>query len=131
MFAIWKHYFLQLRNTDTEFASLIDCSIKTANELGVAPNFPPVQQIRLRRKATQFNYEATDEPITDPRQKFKIEFHYYLLDIAINSLEERFDQLAELPNKGCTNRSFSYLKKIAELISTNFTFIFYIFSEIS
>ncbi|XP_049845254.1 uncharacterized protein LOC126297983 [Schistocerca gregaria] len=34
-----------------------------------------------------------DETIDDPTKRNKIEFYYYLLDIVITSLEERFSQL--------------------------------------
>lgn len=43
-----------------------------------------------------FSYEADDEPIRDPEEKFRIDFFNTLLDQAIMSLNERFEQLKNL-----------------------------------
>ena len=50
---------------------------------------------RIRRKKRQFDYEAPDEVIQDPEEKFKVEFYYAVLDKAKNSIEERFQQLEQ------------------------------------
>ena len=53
------------------------------------------EQVRKRRTKKQFEYEAQEEAPQDPKQKFKISFYYVVLDIAIQSVEERFQQLQQ------------------------------------
>lgn len=64
-----------------------------AVQMNISPEFPPVSQFRLRKR-TDFSNQCADEPIRDAKQKFKIEFFNYIIDVALNSLEERFNQLS-------------------------------------
>jgi len=76
-----------------------------ATQMNVSPEFSPVSQFRLRKRK-QFSDECQDEPITDARQKFKVKFFNYIIDVALNSLEERFDQL------NCHSHAFKFLYDI-------------------
>lgn len=76
-----------------------------ATQMNVSPEFPPVSQFSLRKR-TQFSNECQDESITDARQKFKVEFFNYIIDVALNSLEERFNQL------NCHSHAFKFLYNI-------------------
>lgn len=49
----------------------------------------------LRRRTTQFSYESRDEPIHNTEQSFKINFFNRILDTALQSINDRFSQLAE------------------------------------
>ncbi|KAF8791034.1 Protein canopy like protein [Argiope bruennichi] len=69
-----------------EYASIV------ADDLGVDTDFPQSQN-RLKKKL--FQDEQTDEPISNPRQKFEVEFYNIILDTAISSITERFSQLKE------------------------------------
>jgi len=61
--------------------------------------------IRPRKKKTVFfSYEQPDEPIISLKTKFKVELYFYILDVALNSLEERFEQL----HNNCNNLKFLY-----------------------
>ncbi|KAK4875170.1 hypothetical protein RN001_011592 [Aquatica leii] len=62
-----------------------------------AREFPAETEVRARRKKRQFDYDIADEPLTGEK-KFKINFINYILDITLNSLNERFT-LLETHNK--------------------------------
>ncbi|CAF2032918.1 unnamed protein product [Rotaria magnacalcarata] len=42
-----------------------------------------------------FVYEASDETIQDPKQSFKINFYFAVLDTTLNSIKERFTPLKQ------------------------------------
>lgn len=84
-----KNFVETFRHTGFESAFLTAKEI--AEKLEVEPVF--VQSTRVRRKKALFSYEGKDEPIIDPKEKFKIEFFYALVDTTIISLDERFCQL--------------------------------------
>ncbi|XP_065684395.1 uncharacterized protein LOC136096748 [Hydra vulgaris] len=69
---------------------LVDAA-KIAKDLEIPPTFEA--EPRLRRRKKQFAYEAEDEPVQDPKQNFKVNFFFAILDTAIRSVEERFEQM--------------------------------------
>ncbi|KAF0769725.1 Uncharacterized protein FWK35_00022169 [Aphis craccivora] len=76
-----------------------------ALELDIEASFMQQTSIRPRKKKTVFfSYEQPDEPIINLKTKFKVELYFYILDVALNSLEERFDQL----HNHCDNFKFLY-----------------------
>nr|XP_032522976.1 uncharacterized protein LOC116774368 [Danaus plexippus plexippus] len=64
-----------------------------AKELQVNPEFKPAK--RLRRIKRQAGEIATDEPIESPEKRFEVEFFNKLLDVALMSIKERFQQLKD------------------------------------
>ncbi|KAJ7335609.1 hypothetical protein JRQ81_013550 [Phrynocephalus forsythii] len=68
-------------------------AIEITKKLEIPPNFET--EVRKRRGGKQFEYEAQEEAPHDPKQKFKISFYYTVLDMAIESVEERFQQLQQ------------------------------------
>ena len=60
-----------------------------AEELGIVPKF---KATRTRRKKAHFG-EAQDETITDPQELFRVDYFNVILDRAIASMDERFQQL--------------------------------------
>lgn len=64
-----------------------------AKELQVNPEFKPAK--RLRRIKRQAGEIATDEPIESPEKKIEVEFFNKLLDVALMSIKERFQQLKD------------------------------------
>lgn len=79
-------YFTQVLEDAKALASEIDCEVL---------DFENVPKPRARSKKKQFGYECGDEPIIEPRQKYKIEVFFHIIDTAINSLELRFSQITE------------------------------------
>lgn len=49
--------------------------------------------MRRRKTKRQFSYEAMDESVSDPYDKYKVDFFNVLMDQCIMSLNERFCQL--------------------------------------
>ena len=49
--------------------------------------------VRRRRVRKQFLYECEDQPIEDPAQNFRVFFFLVVIDKAVMSLNERFEQL--------------------------------------
>ncbi|XP_004207829.3 zinc finger MYM-type protein 1-like [Hydra vulgaris] len=75
--------YIQMKIAAKEIAENLECSTE----------FPDDTEVRPRRKKRQFDYEkAVDEPLIEEK-KFKINFFNYILDITLNSLNERFTLL--------------------------------------
>nr|CAI5822002.1 unnamed protein product [Callosobruchus analis] len=69
-------------------------------DLDIPATFDQISTVtRFRKKKRQFSYEGKDEPIEDPKQRFKITFYLPILDTAISSVKERFNQLQEINSK--------------------------------
>lgn len=68
-----------------------------------------MKQLFVQEKKKQFDYEGSDEPVASGITSFKVNFFYVVLDIAIESLEERFEQL------GNHNQNFGFLYDIHNL----------------
>ncbi|KAM9460498.1 zinc finger MYM-type protein 1-like [Salvelinus alpinus] len=61
----------------------------------IEPCFPVQPTVRPRKKISLFGYEGKDESVTDPQQKFKVNFFNQILDSTIQSVNKRFTQLEE------------------------------------
>ena len=73
--------------SDTGFEHVLIDAAEIAKELETEAIFDP-DEYRRRRHKRQYEYEAQDE--APQNQKFKVEFYYIILDMAIQSIEERF-----------------------------------------
>lgn len=100
-----KAFLVELR-TNEKFILFVQKAKLIAASLGVSNDFP-ADSTRIRRKKMHFSYEGADEPILDPTEKFKIEFYFKILDQAISSISERFEQIRE------HNNIFLFLYNIA------------------
>lgn len=103
-----KHFLMRYRS-DEGFENTLKSAKLLANELGIEDSFPSIDQSRIRRTNTQFNYESCDDPIIDSKQRFKVNFFNAILDRAIQSINERFLQLSEHANL------FSFLYDISKI----------------
>ena len=56
--------------------------------------FPAATSLRRRKVRKQLDYESTDESLTDPKEKYRVEFFNVLLDQAVMWLTARFEQMA-------------------------------------
>ncbi|XP_068217649.1 uncharacterized protein [Palaemon carinicauda] len=90
-----KHNSVQQRVLDMNlrafFKVLVDAT-EVAQDLEIEPQFEK-EQSGKRQKKRLFDYEAHEESLEDPSQKFKVEFYYSILEMAIQSVEEKFYQL--------------------------------------
>ncbi|KAL4127173.1 hypothetical protein QTP88_011371 [Uroleucon formosanum] len=80
-----------------------------ANALIIEDSFPFIDQSRITRTNTQFNYESRDDSIIDSKQRFKVNFFNAILDEVIQSINGRFLQLSEHANL------FSFLYDISKI----------------
>lgn len=86
----------QRTDNDNSFEKIVLEATKLASEIDVEPIFEyTIGRITARRVKRQFDYENADDPIIDPKVHFKVNFYNNILDIAINSINDRFEQLKE------------------------------------
>jgi hypothetical protein len=86
----------------------ISAAMELANELQAEPEFQSVK--RVRHVEPHFGNEAHDEPVMASENKFEIEFYKTLLDTALMSVKERFEQLHQHAETCC------FLYRICELL---------------
>jgi len=79
--------FKQIQEELTEFKKKIKLNTTTIK--------PLTNPTRLRRVPKNFDEEATDEPITDLVQKFKVDTLYRAIDVTLTQLKERFGGVSE------------------------------------
>lgn len=98
-----KRHFENLRRSEApEDGSAVPYDIYVAqamdlaNEMEVPDEFPAPEQVRTRRVPQNSQCEARDDPIRDPADRFRSQFYYYILDISISALGERFDALRDV-----------------------------------
>lgn len=63
-----------------------------AEQVGVAPEFAKICQRKVPR---QCSYESQDNCTINPRENFKTNFYFRIVDTTKNSTKERFDLLKE------------------------------------
>ena len=81
---------------DNGLASALIAAKELADELQMAEadkTFKQECSMRRRKTKRQFSYEAMDESVSDPYDKYKVDFFNVLMDQCIMSLNERFCQL--------------------------------------
>lgn len=100
--------FLKLLRSDSGFDEVVADATILADDLDAELSFPPATSIRARRKRAMQN-ESRDEPIQDPKNRFKVECFFLILDQAITSVEERFNQLQNHADR------FKFLYNIGDL----------------
>jgi len=101
------------KRSDEEFEDFVARAKELAEMIEVDEDFPNPVKIRPRKKTKQFNYEHRDETISDPKKNFKINFYFCILDIAISSLNERFELLKQ------HNETFYFLRHSLSLKEMN------------
>ncbi|XP_065654528.1 zinc finger MYM-type protein 1-like [Hydra vulgaris] len=87
--------FLVNRKNEMEFKKILVDAVEIAVSLEIPALFEP-EPTRIRRKNKQFTYEGDDEPIQDPKENFKKNFYFAILDTAIQSVEERFTHIQKI-----------------------------------
>ncbi|XP_065680500.1 zinc finger MYM-type protein 1-like [Hydra vulgaris] len=106
---ITKNKLVKMRN-DEGFQRIIVDAAEIAKELETVTNFEE-KHVGRRRKKRQFDYETQDEALQDPKEKFKVEFYFKILDTAIQSIAERFEQMRQY------NIMFGFLHDIYSISS--------------
>jgi hypothetical protein len=107
----------ELRSEES-FEKMIIDSTALATAMGVESVFENSRgRIKPRHIRKHFDYEHNNESVIDPKQQFKINsLNYFTLNVAINSVNDSFEQIKEHNN----NLSFFYnLKKLKNLTHEN------------
>ncbi|XP_063775718.1 uncharacterized protein LOC134911440 [Pseudophryne corroboree] len=90
------------------FENAISSAKELAKVLEGVPEFQATKRIRYVKR--HFDYESRDDQIaTTPKKQFEVEFFITLLDVAIMSVRERFQQLNQHAE------TWGFLYKITEL----------------
>lgn len=101
--------FLGSMRTENGLSSVITDAKELADKLEISPEFTDEVLVRPRKMKRQFSYEGKDEPVKSGRESFKVNFFFMVLDTAINSLGERFEQMED------HSKHFQFLYDINEL----------------
>ncbi|KAK4883084.1 hypothetical protein RN001_006403 [Aquatica leii] len=83
-------YFNSVRN-ESVFENFISIAKEISESNECSTEFPQIYSIRPRKIKRQFDYEHSDETVTDPKQKFKVNFYYVIMYTVLNFIDERFD----------------------------------------
>ncbi|XP_063788817.1 uncharacterized protein LOC134944173 [Pseudophryne corroboree] len=89
-----KKFFADCRS-DEGFGKVLEEAGELAEALGIPAQFE-ADPVRISRKRKQFIYEAEDAPIQNPKEKFKVNLYFAVLDTAMQSVEERFTQIHQI-----------------------------------
>ncbi|EZA55153.1 Zinc finger MYM-type protein [Ooceraea biroi] len=100
--------FLKEIRSANEFEIILNDAQEIAIEMDCEPTFLNDTIVRRRKKKRMFDYESNDDNISDPKTKYKINFSYTIIDIAISKIEERFEQIKNF------NDLFWFLNNIKE-----------------
>jgi len=101
--------YLVLQRTDDSFKIFVDSATSLGTELDIDPELPT---LRLRKKVRLFEYEGSDEPVSNFNQHFKTAFYFAILDHAISSVDERFTLLSECHSIFCFLYEFYTISKV-------------------
>ena len=99
--------YLNDMRTDEKFSEYINTAETIGLELDIPSQFPHQSSLRSRRRKRIYTDECP-ETILDPKQSFRINFYYKILDQAISSISEIFEQLQN------HNNLFFFLHNISE-----------------
>nr|CAH7759975.1 unnamed protein product [Callosobruchus chinensis] len=92
--------YLEKSRSGEGFEKMLVDAREVAEDLDIPATFDQISTVtRFRKKKRQFSYEGRDEPIEDPKQRFEVTFYFPILDTAISSVKERFNQLQEINSK--------------------------------
>lgn len=86
-------FFKNYRNEG--YAISIDNAKAIALDMEVEPIFPKKRQVTRKKQFDEINCE---DELLSPEESFRIEYFIYIVDVAIASLESRFEQLTNFEN---------------------------------
>jgi hypothetical protein len=92
------------------FETAITTAKEIARELETEPVF---KETRVRKRKKQFTYEGDDEGFVDAEKQFRINYFNQIVDMALMSMEKRFEQLR------MHHATFGFLYKFRELQKTD------------
>ena len=87
--------YLEDYRSEEKFFFVKENAVKLAETVNITADFPEELDLKCRKKRKQLDYESVDEPIRNRETNFRINFYNAILDTAINSITDRFEQLQE------------------------------------
>lgn len=102
------NFFKNIRN-DESFENYLKLSDELCEKVETEPEFPADVSIRRRRHRKQFDYEGDENIQFSPKENFKINFFYIILDTTISSLTTRFQSLSYF------EQTFGFLIKFIDM----------------
>ncbi|XP_074026384.1 zinc finger MYM-type protein 1-like [Leptinotarsa decemlineata] len=106
--------FFESCRSDLGLEKMLVEAKEISEEMNIEASFASeTKPVRLRKKKRQLSYEAEDEPICDAKDQFKINFYFAVLDTAVNSVDERFNQLKNI------SHVFGFLYNVHEMQNKN------------
>lgn len=107
-----KSYLNDIRS-DKGFNDILEEAKNIAEDIDCDPSFPPPNIVRPRIKKRLFDYKCVDEAPKNPRDQFKINFYFTILDTALIKIVERFEQIKE------HNTVFNFLNDLNNFLKTD------------
>ncbi|KAG6929118.1 hypothetical protein G0U57_006253, partial [Chelydra serpentina] len=89
-----KNILEEFRSDEGFERTLVDF-LELAEEIEFLTKFEP-EPVCIWQKKQQFSYEGRDTPIQNPKQRFKVNFYFTVLDTAIHLVDERVQQMQQL-----------------------------------
>jgi hypothetical protein len=108
MFKEIQNFFIEMR-PDSSFTAMLNEAKTFAGDMDCDIVFPAIGLVRLRKKKFFFYYEHRDEPVESLELNFKVNFYFYILDIVVSKLNDRFELLNEC------NDYFGFLNNLGSL----------------
>ncbi|KAG6921821.1 hypothetical protein G0U57_005061, partial [Chelydra serpentina] len=89
-----KSILEEFRSDEGFEITLVD-SLELAEKIDYPTEFEP-EPVLIWQKKQHFSYKGQDTPIQNSKQRFKVNFYFAVLDTAIHSVDERFQQMKKL-----------------------------------
>ena len=80
----------------------------------IDPNFPAENSKRKIIRKKVFDYESQNEYVPTPKENFKVNFFFSVLDATINAIQDHFEQLKFYVNKFHLIQSFNNICKMSK-----------------
>lgn len=104
--------FLKKYRSDKGFSDLLVDAKEVASSLAVEAKFESKEALRprIRKTKKQFAYEHDDEVIENRELRFKVDCFFAVLDLSIQSIQERFTLLMQF------SHNFNFLSNLSKFL---------------
>lgn len=98
----FKEYFQKMRTDESSYQTLYSKAENISSTMNICVNFAIHDTMSLRST----RYQTENSAKFNPKEKYKIDFFFYIIDVRLNSLEDRFEQFEML------DENFGFLSDI-------------------
>lgn len=96
-----------MRTDESSYKILYNEAENISSIMNIRIDFAVHRTMSLRSS----RYQSENSATFDPKEKYKIDFFFYIIDVTLNSLEDRFEQLEML------DTNFRFLSDISKPIT--------------